>query len=1007
MYSIALQFLHRVLPPAPGYYASVKAAGGPWRDFYYPAERLSALVGNSLAVAGGGHNTYIALSGYAGPHGRRKVKATAMKALWLDLDCGKPDSPYADAREGVRALGDFCRATGLPLPLTVLSGQGLHLYWTLSQAVTPDLWSKLAGRLRVLCDRHGFQVDHARTCDAASVLRLPGTVNYRDGRARPVKVLHWGQALPAAELYRNLLAQVPELTVPGPVSAAPGPFTAPPGTPLGNLQAAIKNMERSDCDPRAVAAGCRQILGAGRAAYPVWYAAMTVLKHCAGGRGVAHLVSRTDPRYSPEGCDKKFSEAEASGAGPALCETFDFLQPGVCRDCPQRGLISTPLSISDLPRPSKGPEPGDGQAPVASGEAPGPSEPGPVSLPGFNVIPGQGVVWLKPTDESDLSGRPTLINDNEIYIVGIQQDSSGQNLQRRYKILIRSPCRPPRETIYDINEHFGDQPTLKWLGNHGLLPILPKYNKRMVEFMGAYIGAIQGRLNLAEIRSGFGWTSVVNDRGEKLEGFVLPDGVYTEEGIKPLSLGPRPARLGKELARAGDLDAWKKIPAMYHGLNQKEAQLFICAGFAAPLMKFGVGTATNAVLSIWDALGGKGKSTLLRAVNSIWGHPEKLMCGRNDTLSARYQVISTRRNLPVCMDELTAMSDGDLSALLYDLANGREKRKSASSGADLLDIGLWETITCLTSNRSIYELMENYSPQTKAQVMRVIEFPCSFPSYSGTRVGEYIESRIALLDHHYGLAGPEFIRRCFERPGGFSGVQARVRAWDQRARRTADERFWTYSLAIILEAGRLAKEFGLIPYDMDALDECARTTVLPGLRRQVTSEYDDDLGLLVTFFNEHLDQTLVVAGAERDDKHRAGLVSAAGQDPYVKKPPVRNLAGRLELDSLTFYASYKVLSDWCQRVRMSMKMLLSNMRSAGVWDGRAASKVDLGRNVPLLSRGSLRCLRFELNKIAVRGGLDAIHNALETQRADIPASSYGAVEGDGGMEADGSAHYLN
>jgi hypothetical protein len=67
-------------------------------------------------------------------YGRTKHNAEGAKTIWADIDAGL-GKPYADWRDAANAVGEFCNKTGLPRPLVVLSGLGLHVYWPLQETL--------------------------------------------------------------------------------------------------------------------------------------------------------------------------------------------------------------------------------------------------------------------------------------------------------------------------------------------------------------------------------------------------------------------------------------------------------------------------------------------------------------------------------------------------------------------------------------------------------------------------------------------------------------------------------------------------------------------------------------------------------------------------------------------------------------------------------------------------------------------------------------------------------
>lgn len=170
-------------------------------------------------------DVYFACSTYRERNGRRiSANVAAVRSLWLDLDTRelKTEAPYADKREAIKELSEFCRLASLPRPTLVDSGYGLHVYWPLSEDVTPDVWAKLAGLLKSAVDMAGLKADHTRTTDIASVLRAPGTMNRKEpANPRPVRLLYTGEPTPYADLHTALSAYI------GSSSGAPSaPMTA-------------------------------------------------------------------------------------------------------------------------------------------------------------------------------------------------------------------------------------------------------------------------------------------------------------------------------------------------------------------------------------------------------------------------------------------------------------------------------------------------------------------------------------------------------------------------------------------------------------------------------------------------------------------------------------------------------------------------------------------------------------------------------------------------------------
>jgi hypothetical protein len=122
---------------------------------------------------------------------KSKLGALALRTLWLEIDVkpGQTDT-YATFQEAVVGLHKFIKSANMP-PASALvqSGGGLHCYFFSDRALTVGEWMPYAAGLRALAEKHGLKFDKGVTTDPARVLRVPGTINYKYGMERPVRLL--------------------------------------------------------------------------------------------------------------------------------------------------------------------------------------------------------------------------------------------------------------------------------------------------------------------------------------------------------------------------------------------------------------------------------------------------------------------------------------------------------------------------------------------------------------------------------------------------------------------------------------------------------------------------------------------------------------------------------------------------------------------------------------------------------------------------------------------------
>jgi len=172
-----LNFLQRVLPSEGFFVTTVINTDGNKQGFFSTVEELAKAV---VGLDQRGNNTYFAISSFLEKGSRKQENVKLTKVLVLDVDCGE-GKPFPSWKEGLKALGKFITDVGLPKPMIVHSGNGLHVYWVLDRELPPDEWKPLAEALKAATIAKGFDVDAGLTANSALVLRPIGTHNPKNG----------------------------------------------------------------------------------------------------------------------------------------------------------------------------------------------------------------------------------------------------------------------------------------------------------------------------------------------------------------------------------------------------------------------------------------------------------------------------------------------------------------------------------------------------------------------------------------------------------------------------------------------------------------------------------------------------------------------------------------------------------------------------------------------------------------------------------------------------------
>lgn len=120
---------------------------------------------------------------------RKAQDVACVRGFWVDIDVKAAQGQwYATLAEAKAAIKAFRIAAGLPRPThVVISGNGLHVYWVLSDPIDPTQWLAYAKRFKELTKALGLLADPTRTADIASLMRFPETFNFKD-KAKPLAV---------------------------------------------------------------------------------------------------------------------------------------------------------------------------------------------------------------------------------------------------------------------------------------------------------------------------------------------------------------------------------------------------------------------------------------------------------------------------------------------------------------------------------------------------------------------------------------------------------------------------------------------------------------------------------------------------------------------------------------------------------------------------------------------------------------------------------------------------
>lgn len=922
-----------LVQPADGWFAIVGIKGnGKNADvrqhLVATREEADAIIERFVAAE---RNVFFGVAKYATDSNRTKENVKALKAFWLDIDCGpskaevnpdtgRPDG-YIDQSEGLKVLRAFCKTVGLPTPTLVSSGGGIHAYWPLEEAVSRRDWEPVAERFKAVCRAQNFYVDD-KVFEVARILRVPDTFNFKEEVPRPVELLHVGEST-TLEAMRALFGVKPQPTI----FDDDYEMTSRQQALMGGVGYSFKRILKRTLNGD----GCNQLLHAfnNRATidYYGWFYALSVAAMCEDADKAVHLMSEGHPDYDPVVLDKKVATIRKATS----CAKFKSVNPELCEGCPHLDKILGPRELGKVVK-----EAPDG--PIAVETAAGVFEEIAIPKYPFPYYRGEeGGIWRKGIKmENGEESEPIMVYANDFYIVKRMYDpGEGDSALMRLHL----PQDGLREFSIPMSKVTQKDELRKLLSSNGVYSYGKKFDILM-DYVLKSAENLQDRQKAEIMRQQFGWV----DNNSK---FVLGDQEITVEGNIYSPPSKATSKLAKFIGPKGTLDNWKEVWSLY-GQQGMEAQAFAAlSAFGSPLLKFL--NQTGAVINLFNPRSGTGKTTILNMVNSVYGHPKELRLKEIDTMNGKLQWVGVLNNLPATMDELTNATPKEYSDFLYSLSNGKGKERMLAGSNELRENNTtWQNITVSTSNSSFVEKLSVLKDNPEGELMRLIEYPIGLVDAINTAHGKNLFDQV--LFNNYGHAGPVYIRHILSRVEYVSekclAMQAKI---DRELNLLPKERFWSATVAANIQGGLFAKECGLLNWDMSHIYQWS-CGLVERLRKETDAPLYGATQVVGDYLYRHMQNILVVNDAV---DRRTNLPS----------PPIREPRGelliRIEPDTKMMYMIAKPFREYCVKYQINYNETLNKLEEEGRLVKRDGKRLSKGTTV---SGDNVHCLWFKLDE---------------------------------------------
>jgi uncharacterized protein (DUF927 family) len=868
-------FLTSVLPTQ-GMYCSVGIKTAIVKqEFVHSVEELEVL---ATAQYSQDTDAYFALASFNDSSSRKAENALYLRSFYLDIDCGV-GKPYRFQAEAAQHLRNFLTVTGLPEPTLVNSGGGLHVYWVINENIPIDIWFRHARSLKALCKEHNLHADATVTTDAARILRVPGTGNFKDrSNVRLVQIISTSIPVALEEFTRHLPAAMVDLSA----AKAFGMDDASRELAQGDFPTC--NFGRI-VSKSVKGSGCAQIkkalLEAATLEEPLWRAALSIAIRCEDGAASIHKLSKAHPGYSAADTEAK----AAATKGPHTCDWYRDNYPSTCNGCIH--TISGPIMLGKVVAAAVATSAGyQVEVEIAQEGLPMEGESAVSKIKVLVDIPeypfpyfrgAQGGVFQRIRNK-DGDDEEVEVYRNDLYIVRrfFDSDENGDGEGEMALIQLHMDRDGIRQFYSPIANLFSLDKMRDLLIKNGVVA----YGKQLTLIMGYFASSIrklQAQYAANKTRSQMGWTP-------DLLGFVVGEIEYTAAGAR---LAP-PASSTRQLAPAftpkGTLEEWSSIANFYNRPGLEPHALALLFGFASPLLKLIGGTAVKGFqVHLKSNASGSGKTTIQTLCNSIFGHPTELLQTQKDTIASKIHTLGMMNSICVTIDEVTNMLDTEISDLAYGVTTGRGRhRMDANSNKLRTNHTTWCNITLTSGNASVVDKLAQLKSTADGELRRILEV--EIPKLALVNKAE-LDAVFTKLNSNYGVAGPLFINYVLQnREEVTHRLLALQRKIDESFKFDQSDRYYSCALTCAFVAGSLCRKLGILNYDINRLYSYAYNLITQAKVQTVASAGNPLLiaqETLSSYINENLNNALVINSASR------GMLPPAPDSQHTIRGPLR------------------------------------------------------------------------------------------------------------------------
>ena len=879
-----LQFLTAVLPSS-GFYCVAELTQKKEHVF---VDRIEAVAEQATKFSEAGLDAYYALASFKEKGERKATNAQQMRCLFMDIDVGKAGT-YESKQAAAAALDKFLQDSDLSKlgnPWVVTSGGGLHVYWPLDRDITIKEWKPLAENLKKLGKKYDFKMDMAVTADAARVLRVPSTLNYKYEKPRRVRLVAQGGIFSFESLKEALREKLNgHATVEKPSFELPGTRPKLPTTATG-----VKLFENSSTSFKRILEGnCKQLKyyvenATQDGMEPLWRGWLSIAQKCSDGEEFTQYLTQLHP-YDEERMHIKLREIK----GPYPCGKFESENPGGCEGCPHQGKITNPLALgreiavtteaAKIVLPAE-----DIEAPQIQIQRPTPPR-------GFSYGAKGGVFREKKTKDEE--GKDLVVQSMvlpyDLFVIDILKIET----EHQVHMLALKP-EGPVNIVIPQRAVVSNVDTVKSLAEQNIVASFGSGNdKNLFDYVRGAVEEASLSKPPVKVPPSYGW--------QEDDTFVFNEKIYS--AYKPPRSLPMPnlANLNRNTRPTGTLDSWKSAVQVLIQREMYDMLGLMCVGGGAPLMRFMEGFR-GMTFHVGSTESGTGKTLSLAFAASLWGEPTKFRTSKKTSDVAMLQRFGLLRSLPLICDEITDKNRKDFEwfpGFLLDVSDGVGKdRMEGGVNRERINETEWHSLVLMSSNTHVMDFLTGARKHSsEGEIRRVLEYTANDKIIWNP--GEL--DKIQLIQSNYAVFAPQFVQWLVNHKDLAEQVTKTIyERLKTEFSFVDDERFWRAGCAACLAFAVLCgkKYANILDLPIEGIKEFYKSLVRKA-RGDIKSSYRTAEDILNAYTREHFGKFVIVRSLE------GALTSAFGDSRAIDESTTRSeIMGRIERNITPGYIDY-------------------------------------------------------------------------------------------------------